>query len=130
MYVDEVLSSGSASSAAPALARYDQLVAVDGALVLGMTFENAIALIKVRPAAPTPPRPHPRRRIHTTEARIDARPAARSVTGVDVRDGVAGLLPWPDGVPLRTDQALRRMVRAEPHVRTPAHTHSAHELRR
>ena len=48
MYVDDVLDSGSAFGAVPALERRDQLVMVDSILVLGADFDTAIGAIKVR----------------------------------------------------------------------------------
>jgi hypothetical protein len=46
IFVDEILDSGSAASASPALARRDQLVAVDTSLVLGAEFDAALGTIQ------------------------------------------------------------------------------------
>lgn len=53
IFVDEVLSSGSAASASPALARRDQLVAVDTTLVLGAEFDAALGAIQTSPGEVT-----------------------------------------------------------------------------
>ena len=46
IYVDDLLPDGSAASATPALARRDQLVAVDSQLVLGQDFDTALGAIQ------------------------------------------------------------------------------------
>mmetsp|Transcript_42192 Transcript_42192/g.89989 ORF Transcript_42192/g.89989 Transcript_42192/m.89989 type:complete len:202 (-) Transcript_42192:454-1059(-) len=46
VFVDEVLESGTASSAAPTILSGDQLVAVDGTLVVGWEFDKALEAIK------------------------------------------------------------------------------------
>jgi hypothetical protein len=53
IFIDDVLDSGSAASASPALARRDQLVAVDTTLVLGAEFDAALGAIQASPGDAT-----------------------------------------------------------------------------
>ena len=53
VYVDEVLPEGSAAACATALAKGDQLVGVDKALVAGADFDSALDAIKSASGATT-----------------------------------------------------------------------------